>query len=147
MSVEIRVLKPGEEAALRHVARDVFDGPVDPKLAAEFVNDPRHHLAVAIEDGEVVGMVSGVHYVHPDKPAELWVNEVSVASIHRRRGVARALLDAIFARARELGCREAWVATEPDNHAARALYREAGGEECPEPFVMYNFPLIPRPYS
>jgi ribosomal protein S18 acetylase RimI-like enzyme len=54
-----------------------------------------------------------------------------VAPTHRRRGLARALLDALFARARELGCREAWVGTEPGNHAARALYSSAGARQLP----------------
>lgn len=141
MGIEVRVLKAGDEAVLGRVAHDVFDAAVDPRLAAEFVNDPRHHLAVALDGGVVVGMASGVHYVHPDKPAELWVNEVGVAPSHRRLGLARALLDALFARGRELGCHQAWVATEPDNVAARALYVSAGGEASPEPFVMYEFSL------
>jgi len=141
MGIEVRVLKPGEEGVLGRLARDVFDAPVDPQLAAEFVNDPRLHLAVALDDGVVVGMASGVHYVHPDKPAEFWVNEVGVAASHRRLGLGRALLDALFARARELGCRQAWVATEPGNEAARALYSSVGGEGSPAPFVMYEFSL------
>jgi aminoglycoside 6'-N-acetyltransferase I len=59
---------------------------------AEFLRDERHHLAVAIEDETVVGFASGVHYVHPDKPAELWINEVGVAPSHHRRGIGKPLL-------------------------------------------------------
>jgi GNAT superfamily N-acetyltransferase len=53
-----------------------------------------------------------VHYVHPDKPAELWINEVGVAPSHQRQGVGQRLLGALFELGGSLGCREAWVLTE-----------------------------------
>jgi GNAT superfamily N-acetyltransferase len=137
----IRVLGAGDAAVLDRVAADVFDNDVDARWAAEFFADPRHHLAVAVDDGVVVGMASAVHYVHPDKPPELWVNEVGVAPSHRRQGVGRALLEALFARGRELGCREAWVLTDDANAAARGLYAAVGGEETP--VVMVSFRLTP----
>lgn len=137
----IRILGPEEAAVLGRVAPDVFDNAVDPRRAAEFLADSRHHLAVVVEGGEVVGMASAVHYVHPDKPPELWINEVSVSGPYRGQGLGRRLLDALFERGRSLGCRQAWVATEPGNAAARRLYRAAGGVEAPEPFVMVEFEL------
>lgn len=140
----IRILGPGDASVLGCVAADVFDNPVDPRWTAEFLADPRHHLAVAIDDGRVVGMASSVHYVHPDKPPELWVNEVGVAPTHRGRGIGRRLLEALFERGRALGCRQAWVATEPGNVAARRLYAAAGGTESPEPSVMVEFDLKPE---
>jgi aminoglycoside 6'-N-acetyltransferase I len=142
-SVEIRVLGPGEAAVLDHVADEVFDNPVDPQWTAEFFADPRHHLAVAIDAGTVVGMASGVHYVHPDKPPELWINEVGVAESHRFRGIGRRLIDALLAHARALGCHEAWVLTEAENMAARRLYARAGGIEGRPGTTMFAFGLLP----
>lgn len=103
----------------------MFDDPVDAASAADFLADPRHHICVAIEADEVVGFASGVIYVHPDKPVEMWTNEVGTGVAWRGRGVVAGLLD----HARTLGCREAWVQTGDDNTAARALYRSAGGVE------------------
>lgn len=137
----IRILGPDDAGVLDHVAPDVFDNPVDPRFAAEFLADSRHHLAVAIDGGQVVGMASAVHHVHPDKPPELWINEVSVSEPFREQGIGRQLLAALFGRGRSLGCRQAWVATEPGNTAARRLYAVAGGVEAPEPFVMVEFDL------
>ncbi len=102
---------------------------------------PRHHLAVALDGDVVVGMASAVHYVHPDKPPELWINEVGVAPTHRSAGVGRQLLQALFVRGRECGCREAWVATECANLVARRLYASVGGHEDPEPIAMFTFRL------
>lgn len=136
--IEIRILAEEDAPLLRAVAPDVFDGPVDPRWSAEFLVDPRHHLAVALDEGRVVGMASALHYVHPDKAPELWINEVGVAATHRRRGLAAALLAALFAHGRSLGCREAWVATDEDNTAARRLYASAGGNEARHLVVTFD---------
>jgi aminoglycoside 6'-N-acetyltransferase I len=87
--ITVRVLQPDEAHVLEHVADDVFDDPIDPRWCAEFFADPRHHLVVALDGDLVVGMTSGVHYVHPDKGPELWINEVGVASTHRGQGLGR----------------------------------------------------------
>jgi ribosomal protein S18 acetylase RimI-like enzyme len=139
MAIDIRVLTAGDDEVLRRVAADVFDNAVDPRLASEFLDDPRHHLIVAIDDGVVVGMVSAVDYIHPDKPLELWINEIGVASSHQRRGVGRDLMAAMLAHGRRLGCTEAWLGTEPNNVAARALYVAAGGSA--ETMIMYSFDI------
>jgi ribosomal protein S18 acetylase RimI-like enzyme len=141
MPVDIRILGPADGAVLQNVAPDVFDNPIDMRWSAEFLSDPRHHLAVAIENNQVVGMASGVHYVHPDKPPELWVNEVGVAPTHQGRGVGRQVLAALLAHGRTLGCAEAWVLTSYSNTAARRMYAATGGIEEDEAPLMITFPL------
>lgn len=136
MTIDVRVLGPGDAAVLRRVAPDVFDGPIDARWSAEFLADPRHHLAVAIEDGVVVGMASGLHYVHPDKPPELWVNEVGVTPTHQGRGVGRRVLTALLAHGRALGCAEAWVLTHHGNTAARRMYAAVGGVDADAPLLI-----------
>jgi aminoglycoside 6'-N-acetyltransferase I len=142
MELEIRLLHLGDLAVLDKVADGVFDAPVQERLAREFLADARHHLAVAIDDGVVVGMASAVDYVHPDKAPQLWINEVGVAPTHQRRGIGRLLLEALLEHGRALGCTEAWLGTEEDNVAARRLYESAGGRA--EPFILYSFPLDER---
>src|SRR5690606_6878457 len=89
LPVHIKTLGPTDAAVLDNLAPDVSDHPPRAGLTREFLSDPRHHIVVAIDDGAVVGMATGVHYVHPDKPAELFINEVGVATGHRRAGVGR----------------------------------------------------------
>jgi ribosomal protein S18 acetylase RimI-like enzyme len=129
MSIEIRVLHRGDDSILMNVATAVFDRPINPELTRESLEDPRHHIAVAIDKGLVVGFASGVHYTHPDKPPELWVNEVAVAPTHRRRGIGKAVLKALFEVGRTRHCSVAWVLTDRNNAAAMALYSSAGGIE------------------
>jgi GNAT superfamily N-acetyltransferase len=141
MATEIRLLREGDEAILTRVAPGVFDRAIDAHLTAEFLADPRHHLAVAIDDGVVVGMASAVHYVHPDKPPELWINEVGVAASHRGRGLGTAVVSALFHAARDIGCIEAWVLTDRSNTTAMGLYASLGGAEAPQDQVMFTFRL------
>jgi ribosomal protein S18 acetylase RimI-like enzyme len=139
--IEIKVLGGADAGILKTVAPDVFDHPIDPHVTDAFLRDPRHHLAVAVEDGVVVGFVSAVHYVHPDKPRpELWINEVGVAPTHQGRGVGKDLLRSILETARGIGCAEAWVLTDRQNVAAMRLYSASGGTE-PSDQVMYTFRL------
>jgi ribosomal protein S18 acetylase RimI-like enzyme len=147
MTVTVRLLGPDDGAVLDCVADEVFDGPINARWAAEFLADARHHLAVAVEGDRVVGFASGVHYVHPDKPPELWVNEVGVAPAFQGRGVGLRLLAALFTRGRELGCAQAWVATERSNAPARRLYAAAGGAEESEDTVVVTFRLSDAPAS
>lgn len=140
MTIQIRLLGAGDAAVLDNVAEEVFDNDVIPEQAARYLADPSHYLAVAIDDGIVVGMCSGNDYLHPDKPVQFWVNELGVAPSHQRRGIGKRLFLTILDAARRNGRTEAWVGTEDENTAARALYRSAGGREAP--FRMYTFDLV-----
>jgi len=134
---------------LDRVDEDVFDNPVDPASLRRFLANPMNHLVVArVEDpndpthvGTVIGMASAISYVHPDKPLQLFINEVGVAGQHRRSGVGTRLMEFLLNHAQGLGCTEAWVATEVGNSAARALYRATGGREDSERAVVYTYDL------
>ena len=137
--LEIRQVKPGDEALFDRVAAGVFDAPIDRKRLAAYVAEPGHHMLVAILEGEVVAQVAAVVHRHPDKPTELYIDEVGVTPALQRRGIARRMLAEMLALGKGLGCEEAWVGTEPENEAARGLYECHG--VAAEPFVMYVFSL------
>lgn len=139
MEILVRLLGPGDESLIHRVVPGVFGHDIIADRAAEFLRDPRHHLAVAIADERIVGLASAVHYVHPDKDPEMWINEVSVAPAYQRKGLAKRLLDALFVLARSLGCGEAWVLTDPTNEPALALYRSAGGQSSEQVLVTFRW--------
>ncbi|MCG3134632.1 MAG: hypothetical protein HMLKMBBP_01946 [Planctomycetes bacterium] len=140
MQPGIRLLSASDAAVLDCVAEGVFDHPLRPDLVAAFFANPSNVLAVAVADGVVVGMTSAIVYVHPDKPLHMFVNEVGVAPEWRRRGIAKRLVRAVLDRSRELGCTEAWLATEAGNAAACALYASLGGAEDEGRAVIYKWP-------
>jgi aminoglycoside 6'-N-acetyltransferase I len=99
-------------------------------------------MIVALADGVVVGQCAAVIHRHPDKVSELYIDEVGVSPTFQRQGIARKMLDAMFAIGREHGCEEAWVGTEPDNVTARALYESRKELHGPaEEFVMYVYEI------
>jgi ribosomal protein S18 acetylase RimI-like enzyme len=141
MTTEIRMLGPADIALVCSTPEDVFDDLPEHSLTEEFLSDPRHHLVAAIEAGQIIGFVSSVHYLHPDKPPELWINEIGVIPAHQRRGLGQRLVEAMLARGRELGCKNAWVLTDRSNTPAMKLYSQAGGVEASTPAIMFEFPL------
>lgn len=141
--VTVRRLGPGDLPLLL-AADGVFDDAVRPAMAQRFLAHPDHHLFAALADGAVVGFVSAVTYLHPDKPLECWVNEVGVADAFQRRGVGRQLMLATLAHAWGLGCESAWVLTNSGNRAARGLYAACGGTATPaarhgDGVIMFSF--------
>jgi ribosomal protein S18 acetylase RimI-like enzyme len=141
VSIAIRLLQRDDAAVLDQLAPGVFDHPIDQRWSVEFFSDPRHHLVVAVDEKLVVGFASAVHYVHPDKPPELWINEVGVAPSYQRQGLGRDLLAMLLRHGVTLGCVQAWVLTSPANTAAQRLYAAVGGRAEAEPSMLFEFPL------
>jgi ribosomal protein S18 acetylase RimI-like enzyme len=121
---------------IRRIARDevelveragaLFDRAPQGAATARFLGSDDHHLLVAYVEEEPVGFISGVELTHPDKGVEMFLYELGVAEAARRRGIGRALVEALAALARERGCRGMWVLTDEDDVAATTTYRRAG---------------------
>ena len=94
----------GDEAVFGRIGSEVFDEAVRPELIAAYLRAPGHRLVLALEDGVVVGQCAAVVHFHPDKPDELYVDEVGTARAHRRQGIARGMMEEMFAWGREVGC-------------------------------------------
>jgi ribosomal protein S18 acetylase RimI-like enzyme len=138
--VVVRRLGPGDESDVERYAA-AFDEPIRPDWVAAFLRDDRHHLLVVDVDGLPAGFVSATEVFHPDKPPEMFLNELSVDEPFRRRGAASALLEELSNVGRELGCATIWVLTDEDNEAAMASYRQAGGVWDGEHQVMFEIDL------
>lgn len=123
MPFTITRMRPGDEPVFVNIAPDVFDEPIDASRLHDHLRAPGHLMVLAFDGDLIVGQCAGVIHRHPDKPTELYVDEVGTASTHLRRGIARLMMDELFAWGRELGCTEAWLGTETDNEPAKALYR------------------------
>jgi aminoglycoside 6'-N-acetyltransferase I len=139
MPIELRRMQPGDEPHFTEIAPEVFDEPIDPDRLAAYLREPGHLMILAFDSGVVVGQCAAVIHRHPDKVTELYVDEVGTASTHRHQGIATAMVDAMFAWARELGAREAWLGTELDNLEANGLYRKLKGKH--DTIAYYEFEL------
>lgn len=139
METQIIRLDPSNTAILARVADDVFDDDVDPARVSAYLAAPGHMMVLAVAGGEVIGQACAVIHRHLDLPTELYIDNLGVTEAWRRRGIASRLLDELVAWGRNEGCEEAWVATEPDNEAAGALYARRGAEAVP--VVMFEYEL------
>ncbi|WP_072775851.1 GNAT family N-acetyltransferase [Marivita hallyeonensis] len=126
-----------ENASLLQTA-DVFDNAIKPDQLAAFLAQPGHHMVLAIISGAIVGMGSATVLLHPDKSPTLFINEVGVSEAHRRRGIGTDLVRRLIGWGDAQGCMSTWLATEDDNHPARALYRACVGREQ-SGLVMYDW--------
>ena len=97
-------------------------------------------VLVAKRGGKTVGFAQLYPMFSSVRTARTWIlNDLFVDSAARRGGVARALLDAAAAFAREDGAAGISLETTRDNDAARALYRAAGWNE--DATQWYSLPL------
>ncbi|MFS4445626.1 GNAT family N-acetyltransferase [Maribacter sp. 2307UL18-2] len=138
-TIDIRQATIHDLNALEKVGDALFDYSIKRDRAIEFLNDSRHHLFLALDGSKVVGMASGVHYVHPDKDPSLFINEVSVLEEYQKQGIGKILVKEIWTYAKTLGCKDAWVGTETSNTAAQKCYMGAGGVPDDDPFILFEF--------
>ena len=108
--LSIIVMKPSSsslEATTVHqveAAAPLYDGPPVRTATIAFLADLRHHLLVAVDDGQTVGFISGVEMTHPDKRTEMFLYELAVAEDARQRGIGLALTARLVELARTQGC-------------------------------------------
>ena len=122
---------------LDRVAPGTFDHAIDPEHLANYLAKPANWMAVAIHGDLVVGMLMATPLDAPDKPTEIFLNEIGTGDDWRRKGIAHRLMEKLFERADAEGIEEIWLGTEPDNDAANGLYQEFKHER--EDAVIYYF--------
>ncbi len=139
--VTIHLVTEANASLLDDMDDDVFDHPVTPDRLREFLGNRSNVLFVATIDTKVIGMVTGIAYVHPDKPRSLFINEVGVSGRYQRRGIGTKLVSAMLEWGRHQGCVEAWVAAMVSDSAARLFYEATGGVQEEQHAVVYTYPL------
>ncbi|MEO1220508.1 MAG: GNAT family N-acetyltransferase [Pseudomonadota bacterium] len=137
LKAELHWIDASSAHLLDRIAPGVFDHAIDACRLKTYLVQPVNWLCVAVHEGLVVGMVMAVIHNHPDKPTELFLDEIGTGDDWRRKGIARLLMQAVFDRADEAGIEEIWLGTEPDNDAANGLYQ--GFKHEREDAVIYYF--------
>src|SRR5262245_22052320 len=107
--IDIRRVTAENAALLGRVAADVFDLPIDPQRLARYAAASGHLMLVAIEGDLVVGQCAAVIHHHPDKPSELYIDEVGVSPAWQRQGIARRMLEVMLELGKAEGAEEVWV--------------------------------------
>jgi GNAT superfamily N-acetyltransferase len=117
----LRPVRPADEARVLEITRDVWEGrDYIPRVFDRWVSDAGAEFQAA----EVDGVVVGVQRIRAYAPGLVWYEGLRVASSHRRRGIARAMLDAAIEEMRQQGFREVRLATRDE--PAVNLFESAG---------------------
>jgi ribosomal-protein-alanine N-acetyltransferase len=126
VGLAFRRVEPGDLPRLLEIERAGFLHPwSEAQLAAELKNAWSVQL-LAVEpdpDGRERALGYVIVWVVHD---ELHVLNVATDPVHRRRGVARALLEHVAELGRSRACRLATLEVRRSNEAALALYRQLG---------------------
>ncbi len=103
-------------------------------LTAVFRN-PENHYFAALENGSLVGF--GGYFAAADQADIL---DVAVSPTHRRRGIARALMETVLGDARKNGVETVFLEVRTSNAPAIALYTALGFTPCGKRKNYYTAP-------
>lgn len=123
---DIVAITQANASLLKRHDPEIFDDAVDQAHALALAASADSLLLVAVEGGAVVGQCLAHLHRQPDKPTELYLDNLGVSEAFRRRGIGRALVNAAMAWGKARGAALLWVATEPENAEALGLYRSLG---------------------
>ncbi|NEI37079.1 GNAT family N-acetyltransferase [Rhizobium leguminosarum] len=124
---------------LENIAEEVFDQEINAQRLATYLKSSGHLMIIAVCEKQVIGQIAAYVHSHPDRASDVYIDNLGVAPPFQRRGVARRLLDEVLAWGKTLDCDQAWIVTDTENNAARALYQGRGA--AAEPIVMFSYKL------
>ena len=136
MSFVIRRASLGDAdaiAPLFDLYRTFYQQLSDPALARRFIGERLQHgqsvILLAELDGKAVAFTQLFPSFSSVRAGRSWIlNDLYVHASARRKGIARALLQAAADFARADGAIRLELETDPDNRSAQALYRHMGWE-------------------
>ncbi len=121
--LELRWARKEDCAAVAALDKECFSHPRSEQSYTDAVDSGLSPLLAAWQDGELCGYVSGVYALD-----RLEILTLAVHPAYRRKGLARRLLERLFADARKQGCCVAQLEVRSQNRAALALYGSLGFE-------------------
>jgi aminoglycoside 3-N-acetyltransferase I len=109
---------------------------------ASYLRDERNVFLLASEKARAVGFLRGTELgqLHSERK-QMFLYEIAVDESCRRRGIGRALVNALLDFCRMRGFEEAFVFTDPANQPAVNLYRSTGAvtETPADRMFVYQF--------
>lgn len=138
-------LRPGDRAAWGRLAagyKAFYNTPTreaeyDEAWARLMAADGVHAFGARI-DGQLVGIVHYLFHTSIWAREQCYLQDLFTDAAQRGRGVARALIAAVAAVARDRGCQRLYWTTQETNRSARALYDQVAQFKG---FIRYDHPL------
>jgi GNAT superfamily N-acetyltransferase len=117
----VRRVRPADRDRIFEITREVWSGhDYIPRVFDRWVAD----AGAAFEAAEIEGVVVGVQRLRPYAPGLIWYEGLRVIEERRRQGIARAMLQAAIAEAREQNVHQMRLST--CDGPALGLFESAG---------------------
>ena len=131
----VRAIEPGDQTAWRTLwdGYNAFYGRSGPTALADGItqatwsrffdaSEPVNALVAEVQ-GSLAGLAHFIFHRSTTRMHDVcYLQDLFTAQAHRGKGVGRALVEAVYARAKEEGSSRVYWQTKADNQAARALY-------------------------
>ncbi len=132
VSISIATADDAEElhSALQHLVPQLSRSNPPPSAAAVramLAHDATSQFLARDDAGAIVGVATLATFPIPTA-TRAWVEDVIVDEASTNQGIGRLLIDAMVARAEELGAKTVDLTSRPSREAANHLYRKAGFE-------------------
>lgn len=111
---------------------------LSPENLRSIVESDATHLFLASVNGEIAGMLTLCTYRSPCG-AKAWIEDVVVDSLHRSKGIGRALVEHAIAFAGKMGGVTLMLTSRPTRTEANKLYASAGFERKETNVYKMNF--------
>lgn len=139
-AVQVRRYAPADRDAIMALAPRLLAGMAPWRDRAAWLESVRGWIAdaaasadqednavyVAVDDGQIVGVVHVAERTHFTGQVDAYVGELVTAAGHERRGIARALMQAAEQWGADRGHDLITLETGSANHGARAFYAAIG---------------------
>lgn len=124
--MEIRELTSADLAAAMVIEGSIFGSEAwsDKTMLAEIENDLTYYIGAF--DSDLIGY-AGLHSVPASFSSD--VQTIAVSLSHQRKGIGKALLEQLLAKAKSLGAEEILLEVKADNHGALDLYQKFGFQQ------------------
>jgi ribosomal-protein-alanine N-acetyltransferase len=123
--MKLEPMAAGDLAAVLVIEEDLFGAERWTEQMFRCELEAGHFYLVARDDAGTVAGYAGLAVSPPD---EAWVNNIAVRRDAQRRGVGRALLEALLAEAARCRVRRVMLEVAATNDAAQKLYAGYGFE-------------------
>ncbi|MCW5660454.1 MAG: GNAT family N-acetyltransferase [Burkholderiaceae bacterium] len=145
MTINIQPLTPDDRAAWEVLARGYKEFYKTPTTDAEYAaawsrllaQDGVHGLAARV-DGRLVGLAHYLFHTSVWATTNCYLQDLFTLHAARGKGVARALIEAVAAQARQRKAARYYWLTQEHNAVARVLYNKVGKYQG---FIRYDYPL------
>ena len=126
-TITIRALGPEDVDVLDRVRPGTFRESPDPVHAWAFLTTGVNAMAAALTRGEVIGYATGLVVLHPDRPREFLVTDISVHPDFRGRGLGTRLIERLLGTASERGCETMALSMTSENGGVRRICEKLDG--------------------